>query len=220
MKLKITDNTFIKSSTEQSANLEKDDLFMLMKGVTFPVESVESVGSHWKVSAYIYKDHCEVIGGTPRLEKPERMSDAYGSVSDLRALEMLKQFEGLRLKAYQDSAGVWTIGYGHTKKAYPGMVITRAEAERLLRQDLVRFERAVRDRATVPLTQNQFDALVSFSFNVGVGAFSKSTLLKRLNQKDYAGAKQEFKRWVYAGGRRLQGLVNRREREAQLFLSG
>jgi len=212
MKLKITDNTFIKSSTEQSTKLESDDLFILIKGVSFPVESVESVGSHWKVSAYIYKDHCEVIGGTRRLEKPERISDS--------GLEMLKQFEGLRLKAYQDSAGVWTIGYGHTKTAYPGMVITRSEAERLLRQDLQRFEKGVRDRVSVPLTQNQFDALVSFSFNVGVGAFSKSTLLKRLNQKDYAGAKQEFRRWVYAGGRRLQGLVNRRNKEANLFLSG
>jgi len=211
MKLKITDNTFIKSSTEQSTKLESDDLFILIKGVSFPVESVESVGSHWKVSAYIYKDHCEVIGGTRRLEKPERISDS--------GLEMLKQFEGLRLKAYQDSAGVWTIGYGHTKTAYPGMVITRSEAERLLRQDLQRFEKGVRDRVSVPLTQNQFDALVSFSFNVGVGAFSKSTLLKRLNQKDYAGAKQEFRRWVYAGGRRLQGLVNRRNREARLFAS-
>jgi len=210
MKLNITENTYLKSSTKQSVDLSNDELFFLKKGVSFPAESVESVGNHWKVSAYVYKEHCEAVGGIPQA-KPQRMSD--------RALEMLKQFEGLRLRAYRDSAGVWTIGYGHTKTAYPGMVITRAEAERLLRQDLVRFEKAVRDSVRVPLTQNQFDALVSFSFNVGVGAFRKSTLLKRLNKKDYAGAKQEFRRWVYAGGRRLQGLVNRRNQEAHLFLS-
>jgi len=74
-------------------------------------------------------------------------------------------------------------------------------------------------RAQVPLPQNQFDALVSFTFNVGVGAFSNSTLLRRLNKRNYQGTKQEFRRWVHAGGRRLQGLVNRRNQEAGLFLS-
>lgn len=85
-----------------------------------------------------------------------------------------------------------------------GKVVSH-KLRRQVRIVLACFNHPERDRATVPLTQNQFDALVSFSFNVGVGAFSKSTLLKRLNQKDYAGAKQEFRRWVYAGGRRLQG---------------
>jgi lysozyme len=107
------------------------------------------------------------------------------------------------------------------------MRITREEAERLLRQDLERFEQAVRDRAklgargnrvTVPINQDQFDALVSFAFNVGVGAFNKSTLLKELNRGNYESAKNEFKRWVHGGGRRLPGLVSRRDHEAEMFL--
>ena len=107
------------------------------------------------------------------------------------------------------------------------MTITWDESERLLRQDLERFEKAVRDRAKlgargnrvmVPINQDQFDTLVSFAFNVGVGAFRKSTLLKLLNQGNYEGAKDEFQRWVYGGGRRLAGLVNRRNHEAELFL--
>lgn len=133
-------------------------------------------------------------------------------------LDMIKGFEGLRLTAYQDSAGVWTIGYGHTgPDVRPGMTITQARAEQLLRQDVARFEQAVRDAVRVPLTQNQFDALVSFSFNVGAGAFRGSTLLSKLNAGDYAGAQAEFGRWVHAGGQRLEGLVRRRTAEAELF---
>jgi len=180
------------------------------------VESVASVGNHWRITAYVYKDHFDLSGehleqqGGTTKDKPKTISD--------RGLNMLKNFEGVRYKAYRDAVGVWTIGYGHTKTASPGMSITPAEAERLLRQDLERFEQAVRDRVTVPINQNQFDALVSFAFNVGVGAFRKSTLLKLLNQGNYEGAKNEFKRWVHGGGRRLAGLVKRRNQEAELFL--
>ncbi len=132
-------------------------------------------------------------------------------------LNLIKGFEGLRLSAYQDSAGVWTIGYGHTGGVRPGQRISQAQAEQYLRSDVRWAEQAVRDNVKVPLSQNQFDALVSFTFNVGAGALKDSTLLKKLNAGDYAGAQAEFGRWVNAGGQRLEGLVRRRAEEAQLF---
>ncbi|MEL6383811.1 MAG: lysozyme [Cyanobacteria bacterium J06626_18] len=139
-------------------------------------------------------------------------------------LRIVKEFEGLELRAYQDSVGVWTIGYGHTAAAgapdvYPGQTITEAQAEEILRRDLRKFEGGVRDVVKVPLTSDQFAALVSFSFNVGVGALSNSTLLRKLNARDYQGAANEFPRWVKAGGQTLQGLVRRRDAERALFLS-
>jgi len=216
MKLTAKSNTLIKSSTQQSTELKPEDVYQLSEGDSFPVESVESAGNHWKITAYVYKDHFDISGETLEQEggttkdKPRTISD--------RGLDLLKEFEGVRLRAYRDPVGVWTIGYGHTLTVYQGMSITQAEAERLLRQDLERFEKAVRDRVIVPINQNQFDALVSFAFNVGVGAFRKSTLLKELNRGNYESAKNEFKRWVHGGGRRLPGLVRRRDHEAEMFL--
>lgn len=134
------------------------------------------------------------------------------------AVEIIKQFEGLRLETYQCPAGIPTIGYGHTgPDVVCGMTITAEEAERLLRDDLRRFERRVQQLVTVPMTQGQFDALVSFAFNVGLGALERSTLLKRLNAEDYAGAATEFDHWTKAAGRELPGLVRRRRAERQLF---
>lgn len=132
----------------------------------------------------------------------------------------IKKWEGLRLNAYQDVVGVWTIGYGHTGTAKPGMRITPQEAERLLRQDLAWAERAVANGVKVPISQPMFDAMVSLCFNVGAGAFSKSTLLRKLNAGDIEGAAREFKRWNKGGGRVIQGLVNRRADEERLFRSG
>jgi len=132
----------------------------------------------------------------------------------------IKKWEALRLKAYVCPAGAWTIGYGHTKTAKPGMVITEKEAERLLRWDLDWAEEAVRNGVKVDITQPQFDALVSFTYNVGAGAFRSSTLLRKLNAGDHEGAAQEFKRWNKGGGRVIQGLVNRRADEERLFRSG
>lgn len=101
-------------------------------------------------------------------------------------VDRIKQWEGLRLRAYRDAADVWTIGYGHTgSAASAGRVITQAQAESLLRQDLDQFERAVERIITVPLTDNQFGALVSFAFNVGETAFARSTLATKLNAGDY-----------------------------------
>lgn len=134
--------------------------------------------------------------------------------------KLIQQFEGCREKAYQDCVGVWTIGYGHTGNVKAGQVISKEEADRLLSQDLVKFESGVEKNVKVALTQNQFDALVSFCYNLGVGSLQKSTLLKKLNAGDYKGAAEEFLKWNKAGGKVLTGLVRRRELERQLFLTG
>ena len=134
-------------------------------------------------------------------------------------LDLIRDFEGRRLNAYQDAVGVWTIGYGHTRTAYPGQRITEAGATALLREDVATFERAVSRAVRVPLTDNQYAALVSFAFNVGSGALNSSTLLRRLNAGDYFGAANELRRWNRAGGRELYGLTRRREAERSLFLS-
>jgi lysozyme len=138
-------------------------------------------------------------------------------------LDLVKHFEGLYLKAYKDPVGIWTIGHGHTGlqhmdgTVYPGRVITKAEAERLLRYDMNQFERRVEAFAKVALNDNQFAALVSFDFNTG--GLGKSTLLKKLNAGDYQGARAEFGKWTRGGGRVLPGLVRRRKAEAALFAS-
>ncbi|UGA40291.1 lysozyme [Chromobacterium haemolyticum] len=135
-------------------------------------------------------------------------------------IKLIQQFEGLRLKAYQDAVGVWTIGYGHTgPDVTPGLVITQAQADALLARDLSRFETGVTRLAQVPLNQNQFDALVSFSYNLGLGSLQNSTLLRLLNQRDYAGAAAQFPRWNKAGGKVLLAcLTRRRAAEQALFL--
>lgn len=143
-------------------------------------------------------------------------------------LKHIQKSEGLRLKAYPDpgtGGEPWTIGYGHTSMAGPpsvkrGMVITREEAEAILRRDVEKFAQGVAARIKVPVTDNQFGALVSFAFNVGLGNFAKSTLLKKLNAKDYKGAANEFMKWTKAAGRVLPGLVARRQEERSLFLAG
>ena len=143
-------------------------------------------------------------------------------ISD-KVISLIKQFEGLRLTAYQDSVGVWTIGYGWTqpvdgKPIRPGMTIKEETAERLLRTGLVGYESDVSKLVKVKLTQGQFDALVSFAYNLGPRALSTSTLLQKLNAGDYAGAADEFPRWNKAGGKVLPGLTLRREAERALFL--
>ena len=131
--------------------------------------------------------------------------------------DLLKFFEGCELVAYQDSVGVWTIGYGHTKGVKPGMTITQEEAEQMLESELVEYEGYVTKYVTVPLTQNQFDALVVWVYNLGPTNFRNSTLLKKLNSGDYTAAGKEIERWNKAGGKVLNGLVKRREAEANLF---
>ena len=138
-------------------------------------------------------------------------------------LAIIKEFEGLRLKAYDDGVGVWTIGYGTTRypsatKVKRGDNITEEQAEAYLLHDVSRFENAVNRLVKVPLTQNQFDALVSFTYNLGEGSFGASTLLRKLNARDYSGAATEFLRWNKAGGKVMAGLTRRRKAEHDLFL--
>ena len=132
-------------------------------------------------------------------------------------LALIRQAEGLRLRAYKCPAGVWTIGYGTTAGVKEGQVITKERAEELLREDVKRFEDQVLRLVKVPLTQGQLDALVSFTYNLGAANLGNSTLLRLLNAGDYKGAAAQFDRWTKAGGKELPGLVKRRAAERALF---
>lgn len=151
----------------------------------------------------------------------ETFSETQGA-RKIRNFDHIKRWEGLELQAYKDIAGVWTIGYGHTKTARPGMAITKAEADHLLTQDVSWVNDAINKHVTVPLNQNQFDALGSFVYNLGEGALARSTLLKKLNKGDYEAAAQEFPRWnkarVNGVLQPVRGLTNRRQDEQALFL--
>lgn len=142
-----------------------------------------------------------------------------------RTIDLLKQFEGCKLTAYKDSGGVWTIGYGTTAAAgvgiepHEGMKITQDQAEVLLHKTIDKFAPAVASRITVPVTSNEFGACLLLSYNIGLGAFAASTLLKHLNagKKDLAAA--EFKKWNHDNGKVVKGLTVRRAAEAELFLT-
>lgn len=137
-----------------------------------------------------------------------------------RGVRFIADFEGFRSCRYVDPVGVLTIGYGHTGPDTARMpCLSRAQAQQLLDRDLDRFEAAVRRLVKVPLTQGAFDAVTSFAFNCGEGALSSSTLLAKLNRRDYQGAAREFGRWNKGGGRVLAGLTRRRAAEAALFRS-
>jgi len=133
-------------------------------------------------------------------------------------IDLIKRFEGLRLKVYTCPAGVKTIGYGHTAGVtMDTLPITEEQAEAFLVEDLKKFERGVLSTVKVPLTQGQFDALVSFAFNLGLGALQGSTLLKRLNASQPCA--DQFERWIFANGVAMPGLRRRREAERRLFES-
>ena len=135
-----------------------------------------------------------------------------------RGVSLIKSFEGLRLKSYQDSVGVWTIGYGATRGITVGMTITNEQAERMLANDIGRFEPEIERLVKVPLNQAQWDAVMSFTYNLGAANLGSSTLLKLLNSGDYAGAAAQFPRWNKAGGQVLAGLTKRRASERAMFL--
>jgi lysozyme len=140
-------------------------------------------------------------------------------ISD-EGLSKIKQYEGLRLKSYKDVGGVWTIGYGNTRHAKPNMEISNQQADLFLREDIATFEQAVERLVKVPLNDNQFAALVSFSFNVGSGALEKSTLLKKLNAGDYECVPNELLKWNKVQGKAVTGLTNRRNAEGGLWVKG
>jgi lysozyme len=131
--------------------------------------------------------------------------------------QLVKESEGLRLRAYPDSVGVCTIGYGHTRGVEPGDICDEDQALAWLLEDIACVETALGNQIFVPLTQGQFDALVDFVFNLGAGALAGSTLRRKLNAGDYAGAAAEFPKWCRAGNQVLPGLATRRARERALF---
>lgn len=132
-------------------------------------------------------------------------------------IDLIKRFEGCRLQAYMDSVGVWTIGYGCTTDVAPGMKITITQAEERLKADVKDAVACVNREVKVPLTQGEFDALVSFVFNLGCGSLKKSTLLKLLNEGDHEAAAYEFRKWDKAGGVQVDGLTKRRFAECKMF---
>ena len=132
----------------------------------------------------------------------------------LEGLSLIKRFEGCRLKAYKCSAGVLTIGYGHTGGVTETDTITQDDANKLLQEDVAKFEEYVDDNVIVELNQGQFDALVAWTFNLGPGNLRESTMLKKLNEADYTSVPNEMKRWNKAGGKTLDGLIRRRNAEA------
>ncbi len=136
-----------------------------------------------------------------------------------KAKELIKKFEGCKLKAYKCPAGIWTIGYGHIKGVTKGMEITQEEAEKMLDEDINEFAEQIK-KLNLQLNENQFNAILSFAFNVGIGKFAGSTMCRLLRQKNYKDAGNEFYRWCYAGGKVLEGLKKRREAERELFFRG
>ena len=138
-------------------------------------------------------------------------------------LELIRQYEGFRSAPYLCPAGVWTIGYGSTRYADGRAVqstdpkITQAQADEIMRATLKQYEDAVNRYVQVPISQNQYDSLVDFAYNAGAKNLLNSTLLRKLNLKDYAGAALEFSKWVFGGGSVLPGLVKRRAAEKELF---
>jgi len=136
-------------------------------------------------------------------------------------LSLTEQFEGCELTAYQDQVGVWTIGYGHTgADVTPGLTITQDQAQALLAQDVTSAAACVNSVVTVALTQDEFDALVDFVFNLGAGAFTGSTLLRDLNAGDFTATAAQFDLWDHAGGAVVAGLLRRRQAEEALFNTG
>lgn len=137
---------------------------------------------------------------------------------DRNGLAMLTKLEGVRLKAYKDLGGVWTIGYGHTATARPGMKITQAEAIRLLERDVERFEDCIAENVDVALTQHQYNAIISYAFNRGCGGFRSSALYKLINTRQFA---QAASAWLTSAvtvkGKRASGLVRRRKVEVAMF---
>ena len=138
--------------------------------------------------------------------------------TSIEGLALIKKFEGLELEAYKCAAGVWTIGYGHTKDVQPGDVWSESHADHMLEVELEEFEAYINNNVTAPLSQNQFDALVSWVYNLGPANLKASTMLKVLNSGDYEGVPAQIKRWNKAGGKVLEGLIRRREAEALLFI--
>jgi GH24 family phage-related lysozyme (muramidase) len=236
--LKAVLDTWLKQSTQDSATLPDSQRQFFKAGTVLPIASYKTAPNNhlqitfgkkpdgkqlvlkgrntWFVfrpAIQVLRDGKVVVSGTaPTIAPPQRRQ------INSKGIQLLKAFEGLSLTAYRDAVGVWTIGYGTTLGVRPGMTITVSQAEALLKRDLLRFETAVATGVKVAINDDQFSALVVFSYNVGEKAFTTSTLLKLLNQGNYQGAANELLRWNRAGGRVLAGLTRRRRAERALFL--
>jgi lysozyme len=150
---------------------------------------------------------------------PDVPSPRGGRRINQEGLKLLTTFEGCELEAYDDQAGVWTIGYGHTKGVVPGMKITQVQAEQFLQEDLEKFSDFVENAVEVDVNDDQFSALVCFCFNIGSGGLGSSTLLRMLNAGDLSGASEQFLRWNKVDGKPWLGLTRRRLAEQALFRS-
>lgn len=231
--LKTTVDTWLKATTAQSSTLSDTQRQFINAGTLLPIGSYALEGDHLRVSLgvdsegnqvqfkgrntwYVYRSAAQLLKDGEVVDLPT--SSGKRQINS-KGLRLLKSFEGLRLEAYLDPVGIWTIGYGTTSGVYPGMRISEAQAEAFLRRDLARFENAVIDLVRVSLNDDQFSALVSFTYNVGEGALSSSTLLRLLNRGDYRGAADQLLRWNKGeGGQELYGLTRRRRAERALFL--
>lgn len=234
--IKTVVDTWLKLSATQGSALPEDQRQFISGNTILPIANYELAdNNHLKITLgkdakgeqvffkgrntwYVYRPAVQILKDGQVIPTPSPTPTPGRDEINDKGIRLIKSFEGLRLKAYQDSVGVWTIGYGTTSGVRPGMVITEAQAEEFLRRDLRRFEQAVDDLVKVPLTDDQFAALVSFTYNVGEGALESSTLLRLLNQRDYQGAADQFLRWDKAGGQSLPGLTRRRRAERALFL--
>jgi len=155
--------------------------------------------------------------GVQALCNPKNGDEVTTRAINQDGINIVKEYEGLRLKPYICPAGKWTVGYGHTGNVNVGVIISEEKANQLLANDLSSSASTVESLVKVALNHNQFSALVSFAFNVGSGSFSRSTLLRKLNAGNYGAVPEELKRWVKAGGKPLSGLVSRRLKESELW---
>ncbi|MEL6321309.1 MAG: lysozyme [Cyanobacteria bacterium J06626_14] len=225
--LKFNTDTWLKQTTGQVIDLPEDNKQFIPENTILPITSFSIQGIHLKVTLgkdadnqqlhfkgkntwHVFTPHVTVLHNG----KPHSIE----LTTNAKGLRLIKAFEGLRLTAYRDAVGIWTIGYGTTTNVYPGMTISLQRAEELLKHDLKRFEAAVNQLIMVPLNPDQFSALVALTYNIGENAFASSTLLQKLNSGSSTEAADEFLKWVYAGGRVLGGLVRRRNAERALFL--
>ena len=153
-----------------------------------------------------------------RILKPSNIKSPQVHKINQAGIDLIKKSEGCRLVVYKDIVGKPTVGYGHmSERMVVGSKITQEDADKLLEQDLIAAESAVTNNVKAPLSENQFAALVSFVFNLGAGALIKSTLLVKLNSKDYLSCAEEFQKWNHAGGAVVEDLTRRRLAEAELF---
>ncbi|MCC3473789.1 MULTISPECIES: glycoside hydrolase family protein [unclassified Microcoleus] len=186
-----------------------------------PIKVIETEGIVRSLIELLQFTPAETFTIAPTDAVPPDVPEPKGPIRKINqeGLKLVQSFEGLYLEAYRDPVGVWTIGWGATEGVYPGMKITVAEAEKMLQDELEKFEAAVADAVKVQINDDQFSALVCFSYNLGARSLSDSMLLKLLNEGKFQEAADQFPRWDKAGGQSLLGLSRRRRAERALFLS-